>query len=80
MILSIDQTDLVKFLVLLIFLGLLYGLYSLGHKIGVNSVNDNATVYICTRKNNPAPKDWCNSTLLHEVFEQPKTGTLNGKQ
>lgn len=31
-----------------------------------------STVDVCTRVNNPAPKEWCDTTILMETYERNK--------
>ena len=40
----------------------------------------NPTVIVCTRDINPAPKEWCDSVILKEVFETNKLRNAGRQQ
>jgi hypothetical protein len=42
----------------------------IGHKSVVYDSSQEMTKTVCTRPNNPAPKEWCDKIILKEIFEK----------
>lgn len=55
------------FFIGIISLFILY-IFIIGWGGGEKQANNNATKYVCTREVYPAPKEWCNETLLKEIY------------